>query len=193
MCIDTLKESSKTQCKQKAFTQPFGRAGFTLIELLVVIGIISLLMGILVPALRKARQSSRRIACRANLHSLALAFRMYLDDNSDVMPPASALPSEATKNRPAITFFLLPYLSEPKTFKCPGDTVKKYYISKGSSYEYNRRLGGKPVSKSRLAQEHGERQVDVMHDLDAFHGQRGNPNAFNYLYADGYVGDRRRE
>lgn len=184
MCITTLKESLKTQCKQKAFT---------LIELLVVMGIISLLMGILVPALNKARQSSRRTACRANLHSLALAFRMYLDDNNNTMPPASVLPSEATQHRPAITFFILPYLSEPKTFKCPADTIKKYYISKGSSYEYNRRLGGKQVSKSRLAQRHGERQVDVMNDLDAFHGARGNPNAFNYLYADGYVGDRRRQ
>ena len=52
--------------------------GFTLVELLVVIGIIVLLLGILMPALGKVRQIARRTTCKAQLHDIAFAFRMYL-------------------------------------------------------------------------------------------------------------------
>ena len=186
MCRYLVKASLKEHGKQKAFT---------LVELLVIISIIALLLGILLPVLSKARALGLRAVCRSNLHSIGLAFRMYLDDNSNVMPPAAVLPSEADKNRRPITDFLLPYLHELKTFKCPGDIVNKYYISKGSSYEYNYRLGGKPVSKSRFVQRHGEKEsnIEVMYDLDAFHGRRGKPEVFNYLYADGHVGNRERQ
>jgi len=76
------------------------------VELLVVIGVVSLLMGILLPALNKARAVARSASCRANLHSLALAFRMYLDDNQNVMPPAAAIPwdpDNPDKRLPTIT------------------------------------------------------------------------------------------
>jgi len=69
-----------------------GHRAFTLVELLVVIGVISLLMGILLPALNKARAAARSTSCRANLHSLAIAFRAYLDDNRNTMPPAAHMP-----------------------------------------------------------------------------------------------------
>lgn len=61
-----------------------GRAkGFTLIELLVVIAIIALLMGVLMPALRKARESGKRIACLANQKTLTTAWYMYAIDHDD--------------------------------------------------------------------------------------------------------------
>jgi len=64
--------------------------GFTLVELLVVISIIALLTGILVPCIGKAKSIAKRTVCLSNLHSAAIAFRMYLDDNNQVMPPAAS-------------------------------------------------------------------------------------------------------
>ncbi|MFC1763306.1 type II secretion system protein [Planctomycetota bacterium] len=59
------------------------RQGFTLIELLVVIAIIAVLMGILMPALKKAKEQAQAIACQANLKSFTLAVVMYAQDHDD--------------------------------------------------------------------------------------------------------------
>ncbi len=62
------------------------RAGFTLIELLVVIGIISILIAILLPALNKARRSASLLVCRNNLRQVATAVFMYQLDNQGCFP-----------------------------------------------------------------------------------------------------------
>jgi len=53
------------------------KKGFTLIELLVVIAIVALLLSILMPALKMAREQARKIACRSNLSQLAKAVELY--------------------------------------------------------------------------------------------------------------------
>src|SRR5262249_51955274 len=64
------------------------RHGFTLIELLVVIAIIAILAAILLPVLGKAKTKAQGIACLNNGKQMMTAWRLYLDENQDKVPPA---------------------------------------------------------------------------------------------------------
>jgi prepilin-type processing-associated H-X9-DG protein len=64
-----------------------GTGGFTLIELAVVIATIAVLVAVLLPALAGTRPNTQAAQCLENQRRLILAWQMYAQDNSDILPP----------------------------------------------------------------------------------------------------------
>jgi prepilin-type N-terminal cleavage/methylation domain-containing protein/prepilin-type processing-associated H-X9-DG protein len=85
--------------------------GFTLIELLVVIAIISTLIGMLLPAVQKAREAAARLSCTNNLKQIGLAMHMHHNDH-DKFPP-----SRLTGGRATWPVLILPYLEQDNLYR----------------------------------------------------------------------------
>jgi prepilin-type N-terminal cleavage/methylation domain-containing protein len=97
------------------------RYGFTLVELLVVIAIIVVLIGLLLPAVQRVRESASRTACSNNLKQLGLALHNYHDVNKKLPPGQVQGPYPPAnifwKVNHGWAVFLLPYLEKQALYK----------------------------------------------------------------------------
>ena len=118
--------------KTKGFIMRRGK-GFTLIELLVVIAIIALLMAILMPTLRAAKDQARKTVCTGHIKGLVLSVRMYVDDYDGKThnSPNNGLWDNEHLNQAVVKDYgpndslaywgiaYFPYSKNKKIFRCP--------------------------------------------------------------------------
>ena len=107
------------------------RRAFTLVELLVVIGIIAVLVGILLPALGRAREQARRASCLSNLRQVHHAFHFYAQENKDKVPLGyragrkqfNSMVYSMTSGKFCLfgILYLNRMMQEPEVFFCPSD------------------------------------------------------------------------
>lgn len=189
--------------------------GFTLIELLIVVAVIAVLIGLLLPALAKARDSANRAACGGNMRSLGQILESYKGDNDARYPLAKYMPEPwlSGDENPPITRALASYVEpDSKMYHCPGDHVVhdfpwvdadgQSHIS-GMSYLFITDLAGRTFEETMRHRrlDLDTAHVAISHDFDGgtFETQDGQlvPVDFfhtkrNILFVDGHVGNRAR-
>ncbi len=198
------------------------RRAFTLVELLVVIGIITVLIAMLLPALNKARASAQSVACLSNLRQLGQTLTMYATANRMHYPRSPSAPGGPEWNiyRPGGESDLFPdylqpsvsvYLGSPGVYTAPvlicpangGRPINKGWCI-GPAYYLNYRLFGDtlgPITRlrgSKILAADGKVLGTYfgVNQLDPpDHLQDFLPihsNGVNFLWTDGHAEHRRR-
>lgn len=148
-----------------AATSTRERDAFTLVELLVVIGIVAVLIALLMPALRKAREQARTALCASNQRQICMAVLSYAQDNRGVLPliqdpmwlrhqPSQAVFQPAYGLLDWQTGTLWPYVARDaatrrRLFACPSDPEPRVVtdpsrgavVPRNFSYSLNASLG----------------------------------------------------
>ncbi len=107
------------------------KRGFTLIELLVVVSIIALLMAMLLPSLKSARQAAKRTLCLANMRGLEQAHWMYLTDHDGALIQAGLAHAGEVDSDVAWIKTLQKYYGNEILAKSPLDRSPHWPVERG--------------------------------------------------------------
>jgi prepilin-type N-terminal cleavage/methylation domain-containing protein len=117
------------------------RKAFTLVELLVVVGIIAVLIAILMPALRRARNQAQKVDCMSRIRQIMLATHMYTQAHNGWLPgPRGQTNPPGPQSIPVDTGWLWTYgyLKEKEVWLCPIDPRPEF--DRQYSFTYNGRM-----------------------------------------------------
>jgi prepilin-type N-terminal cleavage/methylation domain-containing protein/prepilin-type processing-associated H-X9-DG protein len=129
------------------------QSGFTLVELLVVVGLVSILIALLMPALSRAREHAWRVACSSNLRQVGAGFIAYAQDSRGRFPAPACCIREQTEDwvywqpgRDVGESRILRYLGNAtRVLECPsGRTERQTTPPYPFSYSVNFRFTGEP-------------------------------------------------
>lgn len=115
-------------------SSPMRATGFTLIELLAVIAIILLLVSLLAPALKTARERADRLTCASNMRSLQLGHSNYSADHDGTMPSSSTGAGDwvdmtgysVDTVQTLMHGTIWPYVRNERAYRCPLHPFKDY-------------------------------------------------------------------
>ena len=169
------------------------RNAFTLVELLVVIGIIAVLISILLPALNRAREQARSVACKSNMRQIGITLFSYTNDNKQWLPLPSNIgesyPPPAPYSYKPCAFFMMatppntldlingvlwPYIAPPgnaryQIMNCPSDIGDIRPISNTSvgprnfSYSFNDQFRGQILTINGVTYYKGIKITQIYH------------------------------
>lgn len=154
-------------------------SAFTLLELLVVMSIISMLMAIVLPSLRRAREIGKAVVCQSNIKQLTLAWTMYSSSNNDKLCAAD---TEWNGVRP------WDGVIRP-------DGISNFWVSDGPGMPYNDFCGTEKAIKNGVLWPYVEsldlykclsdkggfvRSYSILHAMGSIHNVNGERNFYRY-------------